>query len=252
MYAGLPSESLYASLSNICTRISPACPSCLLLYANVNIDDFVRPAKGPPMEWQQVRGHVFQAIYRVPRPNFRSDSYHQDPNSTKNLCHGNAAWRTQNRVLGWMVDKMWHQINLLSFRLANFISSLADPPPRPAERLPPTMGLAQGHFVENCPRPTWRKGYLRPTIVVPKPSICTPLPHPCIILLACRLSIPSCRPWRVTYPTLQGDTTIPHVAWYTRCMPVGIGRRFMGTMSSAVHLAHVTAPWHYAEPGHRH
>jgi hypothetical protein len=100
-----------------------------LQYTDVYVDDFVMAAQGRHAKLQRHRQTRFHEINKVLRPLELTNSPHRtEPISVKKLGKGDAQWATRKNILGWILDTVWHTIELPPRRRAQLHAILAELP----------------------------------------------------------------------------------------------------------------------------
>jgi hypothetical protein len=100
-----------------------------LQYTDVYVDDFVVAAQGSHTKLQRHRRTLFHEVDRVLRPLEPTDSpHHTEPMSIKKLGKGDVQLATRKNILGWVVDTVWHTIELPPRHWARLHAILAELP----------------------------------------------------------------------------------------------------------------------------
>ena len=100
-----------------------------LAHVEVYLDDFISITQGGPTERRQMTRHLFRTIDEIFRPNNKDEIAREEPISLKKLRKGDAAWSTQNVVLGWAIDTMKQVLILPANRNTNLLALLDTIPP---------------------------------------------------------------------------------------------------------------------------
>ena len=86
-------------------------------FTDVYMDDFIMASQLPPRLRTATRDTLFHCIDSVLRPLAPGDiAGRKEPNSTKKLQKGDAAWSTVKIILGWKIDTLQRTIELPTHR----------------------------------------------------------------------------------------------------------------------------------------
>jgi hypothetical protein len=96
---------------------------------DVYMDDFILLSQLPRPDRVVARRTVFECIDSVLRPISDGDNpFRKEPNSTKKLAQGDAAWSTRKVILGWLFDTVERTIELPPHRIERLQEILASVP----------------------------------------------------------------------------------------------------------------------------
>jgi hypothetical protein len=96
---------------------------------DVYMDDFILMSQLPRPDRVVARRTVFECIDSVLRPLSPGDNpFRKEPNSTKKLAQGEAAWATRKVILGWLFDTVNRTIELPPDRVERLHEILASVP----------------------------------------------------------------------------------------------------------------------------
>ena len=92
------------------------------------MDDFIMASQSPPVQLTAIRNTLFHCIDTVLRPLSPNDfNGRKEPNSTKKIMKGDAAWSTEKMVLGWKINTLQRTIKLPQHRIKRLADILNIP-----------------------------------------------------------------------------------------------------------------------------
>ena len=109
---GVLSSSQESALQSLRNKASTRLKSSATKYIDVNVDNHLLLAKGPPALRTAIRDHSMHTIDSIFKQADPCNPYHSEPITTKKLKRGDAAWSTIQKILGGMINTVDHTITL--------------------------------------------------------------------------------------------------------------------------------------------